>query len=205
MRIRIVAVAAALAVAGCATVTENTLTQARRDALRIDSVEVAMAPKGFVSWASAWGEYATMKQNGQVLSGPSSSGYADEKQYANQKAIGIIQKNLNAKIPPQFRGTDAATLKVNLKQVQIPHALQTILIGGDHVVRAHVQLIDSKTGAILLDVEDFNGLVGGPGGVAQVVVDQFMGEPIDRVSNSFANALAQWLKTGAALASSRQS
>jgi hypothetical protein len=204
MRIRVIALAAVLAVAGCATLTENTLPQAKRDALRIDSVEVTLAPNGFVNWASAWGEYATMKQNGQIPSA-ASAGYVDEKQYANQKAIGIIQKNLNAKILPQFRGTDAAILKVSLKQVTIPHAIQTILIGGDHVVRAHVQLVDKQTGAVLLNVDDFNGLVGGPGGVPQVVVDAFMAEPIERVSNSFANALAQWMKTGSALASSRQS
>lgn len=199
MRIQVVAaLAAALAVAGCATSAENILPQAKRDALRIDTVEVALAPNVNVNWASAWGEYAMRKQNGGEAAA-SLTAYADEKQYANQKALGVIQKALNAKVPPQFRGSDPTTLKVTLKRVSIPHAIQSILIGGDHEIKASFQLVETQSGRVLLNVDDFNGMVDGPDGALQTLVSQLFPEPIDRVSNAFANSLADWLKTGQAL------
>src|SRR5262245_66544648 len=54
------ALAAALAVvmvAACATSATNTLSQAKREALRIDEIELVFAPDATISWIDALNEF----------------------------------------------------------------------------------------------------------------------------------------------------
>ena len=84
-----------LAVAACATGPTNSLTQDKRDSLRIDSVEVSFAPDAKIEWFDAQG------------GGPEEP--AARLAYLEQKAIGPIKAALDAEIKPAFRGTDPAT------------------------------------------------------------------------------------------------
>ncbi len=52
---RLLVFALGLALAGCATGPVNTLTQDRRDALRIDAVDVSFTPDAKVDWFDGQG------------------------------------------------------------------------------------------------------------------------------------------------------
>jgi len=47
----------ALWVAGCATKAINTLSQERRDALRIDAIDLSFAPDANLAWGDALNEF----------------------------------------------------------------------------------------------------------------------------------------------------
>jgi hypothetical protein len=184
--------ATAVLVAGCATTSTNTLAQAKRDALRIDAVELAFASNSDITWPDLQSEAAGAGQ-------PESP--AARQAFLQQKASGPIKAALAAEIPPAFRGTEPARLRVIVRRVMVPSVVQRILIGGTHEMTASIQLTDARTGQTLLDVPEFNGTSAGGGGLLQVAVEQMFPDPIDRVSRAFASALKVWLKGGQAFAS----
>ena len=178
-------------VAACATSATNTLPQAKRDALRIDAIELSFAPDALISWDDGLGEFR-------------SSGKPDTSEarraFLEQKAMPHIKAALEAEIPPAFRGTDPARLRVTVRQLDVPPAIARIIIGGvPFTLKAEVQVIDARTGQTVVDAADFNGMLGSQGGLIGVAIEQLSPDPIDRVSRTFARALKGWLQTGQAL------
>ena len=183
--------AVAFLAASCATTATNTLPQAKRDSLRIDAVELSFAPDGWVAWSDALHEFQA-------------SGVADtpeaRREFLKRKAIGPIKAALDAEIIPAFRGNDRARLKVVVRSVSVPSALQRILVGGQHTIVASVQVVDARSGQTLVEAADFNGMSRGGAGPLQLAIEQAFPHPIDRVSRNFSAALKRWLQTGHAMA-----
>jgi len=179
----VVALTLALLVAGCATVPQNTLTQDKRDALRIDAIELSFAPDAQILWLDA------------------TSGAPEEpaakRAYLEQKAAGPIKAALDAEIKQAFRGTDPAKLRVRIRFIHIQATALRIIVGAaPFAIRADLDLVDAKSGQTLLAATDFDGLTMTFGGLAGAVESAVSEEPIIRVSKSFAVVLSRWLKTG---------
>jgi hypothetical protein len=83
----VVAFALALLVGGCAT-PQNTLTQDKRDALRIDAIELSFAPDAQILWLDA---------TSRAPEDP-----AAKRAYLEQKAAGPIKAALDAEIKRRF-------------------------------------------------------------------------------------------------------
>jgi hypothetical protein len=182
--------ALSLTLAACATSATNILTQDKRDALRIDLVEVTFTSDAKIDWSDALG------------AAPEEP--AARRAFLERKAIGPIKTALDAEIIPAFRGTDPAKLKVRIRNVSIPAlALQVILGSGGYAIKADIELVDAKTGKTLLEAPDFNGLAASHSGVLGVLEAAVADEPIIRVSKAFAQVLKTWLKTGEAFAQGR--
>jgi hypothetical protein len=81
-----------------------------------------------------------------------------------------------------------------VRRLEVPSAVQRIIMGGHHTLTAEIRVLDGKTGQVLLDAPHS---AGGAGPV-QVAVEQLFPDPIDRVSRSFAKGLKDWLQTGQA-------
>jgi hypothetical protein len=172
-----------LMVAACAAVPINTLTQDKRDSLRIASVDVGFAEDATIEWYDA--QAGAPEEPAARLA------------FLKQKAIGPIKAALNAEILPAFRGTDPATLRVRIRTVRIPAAAMTIIVANiPYAIRADMELIDTRTGTTLLAASDFDGLSHTFGGVLGIVQAAVAEDPIIRVSKAFAHVLTVWLKTG---------
>jgi hypothetical protein len=172
-----------LMVAACAAGPTNTLTQDKRDSLRIASVDVSFAQDATIEWYDA--QAGAPEEPAARLA------------FLKQKAIAPIRAALNAEMLRVFRGTDAATLKVRIRTVRIPAAAMTIIVANiPYAIRADMELIDAKTGKTLLTASDFDGLSPTFGGVIGIVQAAVSEEPIIRVSKAFAHVLEIWLKTG---------
>lgn len=181
----LIVVALGLALSACATGPVNTLSQDSRDALRIDAIDVSYAPDAKVDWFDGQG------------GGPIDP--VAQEAYLKQKAIAPIKAALNAEIPPAFRGTAPATLKIRIREVYIPATATHILIANiPYRIRADLDLVDNRTGKSLLAVENFNGLSRSYGGVVGILEAAVADDPILRVSKAFAHVLSGWLKTGQA-------
>jgi hypothetical protein len=176
-----------LLIAACATLSENKLPQNKRDALRIDSVDVSFAPDAFINWPDVFYDYPA-SQPGTP---------AGRIAFLQQRAGGKIRSNVEAQIRPAFRGSEPARLKVVIRRLEVPSVLQRILIGGGNVIAAEITLTDAKTGQVLLNAE-FTGTAYAGGGFSAIAVDAIAQEAIVRVSTNFGEALAKWLKTGSA-------
>jgi hypothetical protein len=94
-----VALLCLVSIAACATSATNTLSQAKRDALRFDTIEMRFAPEAEIFWSDALGDFAK-------------SGAADtpeaRRAFLEQKASPPLRAALDAEIRPAFRGTDPA-------------------------------------------------------------------------------------------------
>ncbi len=179
----------ALLIAACATLSENKLPQAKRDALRIDHVDVSFAPDAYINWPD-------------VFHGLAASGHPDTPAgriaYLQQRAGGKIRSNVEAQIRPAFRGPESARLKVVIRRLEVPSVLQRVLIGGGNSIVADITLTDAKSGQVLLNA-DFTGTAYAGGGLSAIAVEAIAQEAIVRVSTNFGEALAKWLKSGSSL------
>jgi hypothetical protein len=179
----VVAVALGLLVAGCATAPQNTLTQDKRDSLRIDTIELSFAPDAKVLWLDAQRDAPEEP--------------AAKLAYLEQKASGPIKAALDAEIKPAFRGNAPAKLRVRIRLIHIQAAALRIIIGAaPYAIRADLELVDAKSGQTLLSATNFDGFSPSFGGVAGILESAVADEPIIRVSKAFAHVLATWLKTG---------
>jgi hypothetical protein len=184
MRI-VVVLALCLLVAACASGPQNTLTQDRRDSLRIDTVEVGFPPDAKISWFDAQGD--------------APEDPAARLAYLEQRAIGPIKAALDAEIKPAFRGTEPAKLRVRIRYLRIPATAVRIIVGASpYSIRADLELVDAKSGQIILAASNLDAFSTSFGGVAGIVESAVADEPIIRVSKTFARVLSTWLKTGVA-------
>lgn len=126
VRIAVVLAFAALA-QGCATSATNTLPQARRDALKIDAIDLSFAPDASISWYDALDEY---KRGGNPDTPEA------QRAFLQQKAAGRIKAALNAEVIPAFRGTEPARLKVIVRSVSVAPVVMRLLVGGNYAVKA---------------------------------------------------------------------
>jgi hypothetical protein len=174
--------------AGCATMSQNNLPQTKRDALRIDRVDVSFAPNAYINWPDV---FRTLPQ----------SGHPDTNEgrfaFLEKRSGGRIRSLIESQVKSAFRGTEPARLKVVIRRLEVPSLVQRILIGGENIIAADITLTDGKTGQVLL-TSDFTSQAYAGGGLGAVAVDVVAEEAIVRVSTNFGRALAQWLKTGQA-------
>jgi hypothetical protein len=172
-----------LMVAACAAGPTNTLTQDKRDSLRIASVDVSFAQDAKIEWYDAQAG-APEEPAARLV-------------FLKQKAIGPIKAALDAQMLFAFRGTDPATLKVRIRRVGIPAAALTIIVANiPYAIVADMELVDNRTGKTLLAATNFNGFSPTFGGIPGIVQAAVSEEPIVRVSKAFAHVLEIWLKTG---------
>jgi hypothetical protein len=180
---RLLVFAFGLALAGCATAPVNTLAQDKRDALRVEAIEVTFAPDARIHWPD--------------VEGAAPEEPAAKLKYLEQRAIGPIKTALDAEILPTFHGSAPARLKVRIRVVRIQAVAAQIIIGGvPYAIRSDMELVDSRTGRTLLAATNFDGLSANFGGVLGAVQDAVSDAPIDRLSKAYAHVLSVWLKTG---------
>jgi hypothetical protein len=176
--------------AGCVTTSTNILTQQKRDALRIDAIELAFAPDATVIWWDALNDFPQ-------------SGAPDtrEAKYAflKLKAMPHLRAALDTEVRNAFRGTDPARLIVTIRELRMESTFSRLLGRGSHMLYADIRLIDGKTGQVLADLSRFSGYAPASGGLIGLAVDQMFPDPIDRVSTGFAINLRVWIKTGNAM------
>src|SRR5690242_18736717 len=99
MHYRALAVLAAVFLAACATTAQNTLPQAKRDALRIDDIQLSFAPNADFQWLDAVAEF----KNSGAPDTPEA-----RRAFLEQKLAPHLKAALDAGVRPAFRGTDPA-------------------------------------------------------------------------------------------------
>ena len=181
----VVVLSLGLIVAACASNPENTLTQAKRDSLRVESIEVSFASDAKILWSDAQG--APEEPSAKLA-------------YLEQKAVGPIKSALDAEIKPAFRGTDPVTLRVRIRMIHIQAMATRIILGSiPYSIKADLELMDVKSGQTMLAATNFDAFTQkGLGGVGAILEAAATDEPIIRVSKAFAHVLSGWLKTGMA-------
>ncbi len=193
------AVLASLCVAACNTVAPNRLSLADTGQLRFTGIEVRTTGAA-INWTSAEDEY--LRSRNLSLTDPALVRTPEAQGYIRDLAARRLKAALERALASRQEGVRPARLVVTLVKADMPSAAQRIIAGGHPTIRADIEVVDARTGAVLTSYAGDQGMQAAGQGVLGVVVDGAltaggMDDQFDRAANDFARRFKNWLAAGA--------
>jgi hypothetical protein len=191
----IMAALGAVMLAACATVAPNTLSPQEIAGLKLTAVAVTFKPDAQVQWDDGLRLYAESKGL-NYLQLP--AGVTPEEQTFMRDALARKLKEAMTKdLGVTLHGSRPVRLDVSVIRFDITSPLQRVVIGGGYSMNADVNIVDARTGAVLLPYPNVTTILiagNGIGGAAVQAIIEATGQPAaDRVIDSFADQYAKWL------------
>ena len=187
-------IALGLSVAGCATTTENKLTETERRSLKIVSTQVNFATDATMVWPD----------EGRKLT---QAGMSPEEAKVTTKATATekLQEAMQRVAGGAFQSGDRpAKLDVRIHTFMINTKLALLLAPGNDAIIADVDVVDAKTGTVLSSVPRFEGRLSDSGGILGLVASGVVPDSVDRLTNRFADSYCLWLKNGSQIGMGQQ-
>ncbi|TGE00127.1 hypothetical protein [Methylobacterium nonmethylotrophicum] len=194
----VLAVLAALSVAACNTVAPNRLSLADTAQLRFTGIEVRTGGAA-VNWGDA--EAAYLQSRNLPQTDPALVRTPEAQDFIRGMAGQRLKAALERALASRPEGARPARLVVTLVAADIPSAVRRIIIGGAPMIRANIDIVDPRTGAILTAYSGDQGMQPAGQGVLGVVVDGALtaggfDDLFDRAANDFARRFRNWLAAG---------
>jgi hypothetical protein len=164
---RLAVLAGALALSGCVT-TENSLSANDIANMKLTGVSVSYAPDARVTWDDGIRAYAQSK--GIVEDMASATNTPEGKAYVQNLLATHVKGAVERQMAGQLNGTRPVRLEVVVHSFAIASAVQRIVIGGGHGMTADANLVDARTGAVLLRHPNLAAYVGAAGGLVGTAV-----------------------------------
>jgi hypothetical protein len=191
---RLAALAAMLVLAGCVT-AENSLSQNDIAGMKLTGVTVSFAPNALVKWEDGVRAYAASKggTDDQIL------GIArtpEGRAYVQNLLASRIKAGLERTMAGQLNGPRPVRLEV--KRFDLPTAVENILIGGRRGMTADANLVDARTGALIVANPDLEAFMPSPGGLVGTAVQAAMDNaseqsPAEKLINVYSEHYRNWL------------
>jgi hypothetical protein len=191
---RLAVLAGALALTGCVT-TENSLSANDIAAMKLTGVTVAYAPDALVRWDDGIQAYAVSKG---IVDPAAATTYTPEgKAYMRALLAPRIKAGVEQAMAGELNGTRPVRLELVVHYFTIVPAVQRIVLGGSHDMRADANLVDARTGAIIIANPKLGAVMaGGEGLIGAAVQGAFTngGETtIDRLAGIYGKTYRNWL------------
>jgi hypothetical protein len=139
----------AAVISGCAGVS-NTLSQQEIAGLKLTGVSVTVAPDAKIQWEDGQKLYGASKgwayppQVGQSLDSP------EAKAYLATALAPKLKNALEKFVASTLSGSRPVRLDVVVRDFDITTPLQRVVIGGAYSIIADVNVVDARTGAVIL-------------------------------------------------------
>ena len=145
---RLAVLAGALALAGCVT-AENSLSANDIAGMKLTGVTVSFAPDAGVQWEDGIRAYATSKAitDDQIATATNTP---EGKAYVQTMLAPVIKTGVTKSLAGQLNGARPVRLEVVVKSFALSSAVQRILIGGGRGMVADANLVDARTGAVIV-------------------------------------------------------
>jgi hypothetical protein len=146
---RLAALGIVLALAGCVTTAENSLSPNDIASMKLTGVMVSFAPDAGVQWEDGIRAYATAKAitDDQIAT---ATNVPEGKAYVQTMLAPVIKTGVTKSLTGQLNGSRPVRLDVVVKSFALSSAVQRILIGGGRGMIADANLVDARTGAIIV-------------------------------------------------------
>jgi len=146
---RLAALVVALGLTGCVTTAENSLSANDIASMKLTGVNVSFAPDAGVQWEDGIRAYATSKAitDDQIATATNTP---EGKAYVLAMLAPVIRTGVTKSLNGKFNGTRPVRLDVVVKSFVLASAVQRILIGGGRGMVADANLVDARTGAIIV-------------------------------------------------------
>jgi len=145
---RIAALGVALALAGCVT-AQNSLSQDDIVGMKLTGVSVSFTPDALIQWEDGIRAYATAKAitDDQIATATNTP---EGRAYVRDMLAPVIKTGVTKSLAGQLNGSRPVRLDIVVKSFALSSAVQRILIGGGRGMTADANLVDARTGAIII-------------------------------------------------------
>ena len=143
------ALAIAFGLTGCVTTAENSLSTNDIASMKLTGVNVSFYPDAGVQWEDGIRAYATSKAitDDQIATATNTP---EGKAYVQAMLAPVIKTGVTKSLNGQLIGTRPVRLDVVVKSFAVASAVQRILIGGGRGMIADANLVDARTGAVIV-------------------------------------------------------
>jgi hypothetical protein len=193
---RLAALGVALSLAGCVT-AENSLSQNDIASMKLTGVTVSYAPDAMVQWEDGIRAYATSKAitDDQIATATDTP---EGRAYVRNLLAPKIKAGVEKAMAGQLNGSRPVRLDIVVKNFAIASAVQRIVIGGGREMTASANLVDARTGAVIIANPDLRAyLMAGQGvlGTAvQAAIDSNATQSVaDQVADRYGQNYRDWL------------
>ncbi|AWL98301.1 MULTISPECIES: hypothetical protein [Bradyrhizobium] len=194
---RIVALGGMLALAGCVTAANNSLSQSDIAGMKLTGVAVSFAPDARIQWEDGLRAYADSK----AVSLEQAATMADApevKAFVQGLLTPRIKAGVEQVLAARLAGTRPVRLDIRVKSLLFPSAIQRVVIGGHRGMIADANLVDARTGALIVAYPELNAALytgqGIVGAAVQAAIDNNATQtPVDKVSVRYGEIYRNWL------------
>src|ERR1022692_3254336 len=146
---RLAALGMACALAGCVTTAENSLSQNDIAGMKLTWITVSFAPDALIQWEDGIRAYATAKAitDDQIATATNTP---EGRAYVRDMLAPVIKTGVTKSLAGQLNGSRPVRLDIVVKSFALSSAVQRILIGGGRGMTADANLVDARTGAIII-------------------------------------------------------
>jgi hypothetical protein len=194
---RVTALGVMLALTGCVTTAENSLSQNDIASMKLTGVTVSYTPDARVQWEDGIRAYATAKAitDDQIATATDTP---EGKAYVRNMLAPRIKAEIEKVMAGQLNGLRPVRLEVVVKTFAISSAVQRILIGGGHGMIADANLVDARTGAVLVANPDLRAVLvvgqGIVGTAVQAAVDSASKQStLEKLVDRYSETYRDWL------------
>jgi Family of unknown function (DUF6778) len=192
---RLAVLAGALALAGCVT-TENSLSASDIANMKLTGVTVSYAPDAVVVWDDGIRAYAASK--GIVEDMATATNTPEGKAYVRNQLASRVKSDVEQQMAGQLAGNRPVRLDIVVHSFTIASAVQRIVIGGGHGMSADANLVDAKTGAVIISHPKLMASVPAAGGLVGTAVQAAVEaaakiDSTDTVANKWGATYRDWL------------
>jgi hypothetical protein len=194
---RLAALGIACALAGCVTTAENSLSQNDIASMKLTGVTVSFTPDAGVQWEDGIRAYATAKAitDDQIATATNTP---EGKAYVQAMLASVIKTGVTKSLNGQLIGSRPVRLDVVVKSFAVASAVQRILIGGGRGMVADANLVDARTGAVIIAYPGLRaasyagqGIVGT---AVQVAIDSSSEQSVaEKLASRYGEIYRNWL------------
>ncbi|UPK24599.1 hypothetical protein IVB26_24945 [Bradyrhizobium sp. 195] len=193
---RMAALGGLLALAGCVT-ANNSLSQSDIANMKLAGVAVSFAPDARIQWEDGLRAYADSK----AVSLEQAATMADTpevKAFVQGQLTPRIKAGVEQVLAARLAGTRPVRLDIRVKSLLFPSAIQRVVIGGHRGMIADANLVDARTGALIVAYPELNASLytgqGIVGAAVQAAIDNNATQsPVDKVSVRYGEIYRNWL------------
>ena len=177
--------------------TENSLSQNDIASMKLAGVTVSFAPEAAIQWEDGIRAYATSKAipDHEIATATNTP---EGKAYVQNMLAPRIKAGVEQAMAGQLVGSRPVRLDIVVKSFVMASAVQRILIGGGRGMVADANLVDARTGALIVAYPDLQALAyagnGIVGAAVQAAIDNASAQcPADKLVGIYGQNYRNWL------------
>ena len=192
---RLAVLAGALALTGCVTTAENSLSKNDIVAMKLAGVTVSYAPDASIQWDDGIRAYAASK--GVVDDVASAANTPEGKAYVQNMLASRVKSGVERQMAGHLNGTRPVRLDIVVQSFTISSAVQRIVIGGGHGMVGDANLVDARTGAVIIAYPRLTAFLYAGQGVLGTAVEAALTDggqtTLGRIVDEYGRSYREWL------------